>query len=217
MSRKREAHLRIKDTASSKGSEAKTKMKALGYWLMVVGSLRLAAVWFGFFNIWALRLAVFSQTTMSEVHGRTFGVWTLLTCTLCFLCAFNPENKPTSSSTYNDRRQSLNRGLLRRYGLWKSPDITSPTLARRLCGCSGSGIPLNNRTPNFLDFFFFFSRRHGIQRLCRSLNLYTHLISRVENAFSCRIDYIDSGKIHALIFPPKNSNASKPKSRQYYT
>ncbi|KAF2590368.1 hypothetical protein F2Q70_00039891 [Brassica cretica] len=38
-------------------------MKALGYWLMVVGSLRLASVWFGFFNIWALRLAVFSQTT----------------------------------------------------------------------------------------------------------------------------------------------------------
>ncbi|KAF8108038.1 hypothetical protein N665_0115s0050 [Sinapis alba] len=75
-------------------------MKALGYWLMVVGSLRLASVWFGFFNIWALRLAVFSQTTMSEVHGRTFGVWTLLTCTLCFLCAFNPENKPLYLATF---------------------------------------------------------------------------------------------------------------------
>ncbi|CAH2038422.1 unnamed protein product [Thlaspi arvense] len=96
-------------------------MKALGYWLMVVGSLRLASVWFGFFNIWALRLAVFSQTTswllsdykslkmfflfktvlaVSEVHGRTFGVWTLLTCTLCFLCAFNPDNKPLYSATF---------------------------------------------------------------------------------------------------------------------
>ncbi|KAL0697538.1 hypothetical protein Bca4012_053660 [Brassica carinata] len=92
-------------------------MKALGYWLMVVGSLRLASVWFGFFNIWALRLAVFSQTTssvlstsfnlhflivsaVSEVHGRTFGVWTLLTCTLCFLCAFNPENKPLYLATF---------------------------------------------------------------------------------------------------------------------
>ncbi|XP_040950137.1 ergosterol biosynthetic protein 28 isoform X2 [Gossypium hirsutum] len=69
-------------------------MEALGWWLMLVGSLRLASVWFGFFDIWALRLAVFSNTTMSEVHGRTFGVWTLLTCTLCFLCAFNLENKP---------------------------------------------------------------------------------------------------------------------------
>ncbi|KAH0916613.1 hypothetical protein HID58_031059 [Brassica napus] len=94
-------------------------MKGLGYWLMVVGSLRLASVWFGFFNIWALRLAVFSQTTssypphysgcsffcfncfaVSEVHGRTFGVWTLLTCTLCFLCAFNPENKPLYLATF---------------------------------------------------------------------------------------------------------------------
>ncbi|CAA6663012.1 unnamed protein product [Spirodela intermedia] len=36
-------------------------MKALGRWLMLVGSLRLAAVWFGFFDIWALRLAVFSN------------------------------------------------------------------------------------------------------------------------------------------------------------
>ncbi|XP_009148325.1 ergosterol biosynthetic protein 28 isoform X2 [Brassica rapa] len=37
---------------------------------------------------------------LSEVHGRTFGVWTLLTCTLCFLCAFNPENKPLYLATF---------------------------------------------------------------------------------------------------------------------
>ncbi|PON55159.1 Erg [Parasponia andersonii] len=75
-------------------------MKPLSLWLMVVGSLRLASVWFGFFDIWALRLAVFSQTQMTEVHGRTFGVWTLLTCTLCFLCAFNLENKPLYLATF---------------------------------------------------------------------------------------------------------------------
>ncbi|XP_059454332.1 ergosterol biosynthetic protein 28-like [Corylus avellana] len=80
--------------------KAKQRMKALGWWLMLVGSLRLASVWFGFFNIWALRLAVFSKTTMTEVHGRTFGVWTLLTCTLCFLCAFNLENKPLYLATF---------------------------------------------------------------------------------------------------------------------
>ena len=49
------------------GKERKTKkskkMKALGWWLMLVGSLRLASVWFGFVDIWALRLAVFSNTT----------------------------------------------------------------------------------------------------------------------------------------------------------
>ncbi|KAH6764933.1 ergosterol biosynthesis protein [Perilla frutescens var. frutescens] len=75
-------------------------MKLLGWWLMLVGTLRLASVWFGFFDIWALRLAVFSKTTMTEIHGRTFGVWTLLTCTLCFLCAFNLDNKPLYLATF---------------------------------------------------------------------------------------------------------------------
>ncbi|KAH6796177.1 hypothetical protein C2S51_037163 [Perilla frutescens var. frutescens] len=75
-------------------------MKLLGWWLMLVGTLRLASVWFGFFDIWALHLAVFSKTTMTEIHGRTFGVWTLLTCTLCFLCAFNLDNKPLYLATF---------------------------------------------------------------------------------------------------------------------
>lgn len=37
---------------------------------------------------------------MTEIHGRTFGVWTLLTCTLCFLCAFNLDNKPLYLATF---------------------------------------------------------------------------------------------------------------------
>ncbi|XVF36495.1 hypothetical protein REPUB_Repub19eG0063300 [Reevesia pubescens] len=48
------------------------KMKPLGLWLMLVRSLRLASVWFGFFDIWALRLAVFSNT------ARTSIIWMLL-------------------------------------------------------------------------------------------------------------------------------------------
>ncbi|KAJ8762578.1 hypothetical protein K2173_008017 [Erythroxylum novogranatense] len=75
-------------------------MKALGWWLMLVGSLRLASVWFGFFDIWALQVAVYSKSTMTEVHGRTFGVWTLLTCTLCFLCALNLDSKPLYTATF---------------------------------------------------------------------------------------------------------------------
>jgi hypothetical protein len=43
-------------------AEQTRRVPALGWWLMLVGSLRLASVWFGFFDIWALRLAVFSQT-----------------------------------------------------------------------------------------------------------------------------------------------------------
>ncbi|CAL4904783.1 unnamed protein product [Urochloa decumbens] len=82
-------------------SEGKKKgVPLLGWWLMLVGSLRLASVWFGFFNIWALRVAVFSQTEMTDVHGHTFGVWTLLTCTLCFLCALNLENRPLYLATF---------------------------------------------------------------------------------------------------------------------
>ncbi|KAJ6839382.1 ergosterol biosynthetic protein 28 [Iris pallida] len=74
-------------------------MRPLGWWLMLVGSLRLASVWFGFFDIRALRL-LFSNTHMTDVHGRTFGVWTLLTCTLCWLCAFNLEKKPLYAATF---------------------------------------------------------------------------------------------------------------------
>jgi hypothetical protein len=37
---------------------------------------------------------------VTEVHGRTFGVWTLLTCTLCFICSFNLENKPLYLATF---------------------------------------------------------------------------------------------------------------------
>ncbi|CAN6340861.1 unnamed protein product, partial [Urochloa humidicola] len=86
--------------AGDMASEGKKGVPLLGWWLMLVGSLRLASVWFGFFNIWALRVAVFSQTEMTDVHGRTFGVWTLLTCTLCFLCAPNLENRPLYVATF---------------------------------------------------------------------------------------------------------------------
>jgi hypothetical protein len=55
---------------ASEGKKKKKKgVPALGWWLMLVGSLRLASVWFGFFNIWALRVAVFSQTE-SELPVR---------------------------------------------------------------------------------------------------------------------------------------------------
>ena len=37
---------------------------------------------------------------MTGVHGRTFGVWTLLSCTLCFLCAFNLDNRPLYMATF---------------------------------------------------------------------------------------------------------------------
>ncbi|RLN18576.1 ergosterol biosynthetic protein 28-like [Panicum miliaceum] len=37
---------------------------------------------------------------VSDVHGRTVGVWTLLSCTLCFLCAFNLGSRPIYAATF---------------------------------------------------------------------------------------------------------------------
>ena len=38
--------------------------------------------------------------SVSSVHGRTVAVWTLLSCTLCFLCAFNLHSKPLYLATF---------------------------------------------------------------------------------------------------------------------
>ncbi|CAN6281936.1 unnamed protein product [Urochloa humidicola] len=73
---------------------------ALGWWLMVVGAVRLVFTWSSFFNTAALGSATYAQAQMTAVHGRTFGVWTLLSCTLCFLCAFNLGNKPLYAATF---------------------------------------------------------------------------------------------------------------------
>ena len=34
------------------------------------------------------------------MHGRTFGVWTLLSSTLTFLCALNLDNRPLYAATF---------------------------------------------------------------------------------------------------------------------
>lgn len=69
----------------------KLKMKALGWWLMLVGSLRLASVWFGFFDIWALRLAVFSNTISQSPL--------LFLCTPSFSINLLPYFQSTGSTT----------------------------------------------------------------------------------------------------------------------
>ncbi|OEL36276.1 Ergosterol biosynthetic protein 28 [Dichanthelium oligosanthes] len=68
---------------------------ALGWWLMAVGTRRLGLTWSGFFGA-----ATYAEAEMTGVHGRTFGVWTLLSCTLCFLCAFNLGNRPLYVATF---------------------------------------------------------------------------------------------------------------------
>lgn len=48
------------------GSERKITMESLSIWLLFVGFCRLSAVYFGFFNVWALRVAVFSKLKTSK-------------------------------------------------------------------------------------------------------------------------------------------------------
>ncbi|CAI5988665.1 unnamed protein product [Closterium sp. NIES-65] len=76
-----------------------TSMDPLGYWLLLVAFARLSSVYFGYFNLWALQVAVYSKRTMSDVHGRTFAVWTAVTCTLCILCALHLDSRPLYLAT----------------------------------------------------------------------------------------------------------------------
>ncbi|TKV92100.1 hypothetical protein SEVIR_9G141500v4 [Setaria viridis] len=73
---------------------------ALGWWLMAVGTVRLPFAWPCFFGSASLCSATYSQAQVSDVHGRTVGVWTLLSCTLCFLCAFNLGSRPIYAATF---------------------------------------------------------------------------------------------------------------------
>ncbi|PNT68994.1 ergosterol biosynthetic protein 28 [Brachypodium distachyon] len=75
-------------------------LPALGWWLVLVGAVRLGFAWSGFFDARAVRATAYSNTHVTDVHGRTVGAWTLLSCTLCFLCAFNLQNKPLCAVTF---------------------------------------------------------------------------------------------------------------------
>lgn len=96
-------------------------MEPLGVWLILVGLMRLSSVWFGFFDIWALRLAVFPE--MTDIHGRTFATWTLLTCTLCFMTAPTLQrNKPLYITTFLSFVYALAHFLIE-YFIFKSMPI----------------------------------------------------------------------------------------------
>ncbi|RLN15613.1 hypothetical protein C2845_PM02G02940 [Panicum miliaceum] len=85
--------------AAGKKSSGGSSMPALGWWLMAVGALRLGLTCSGFFGAASLGAATYARAEMTGVHGRTFGVWTLLSSTLCFLCAFNLGNRPLYAAT----------------------------------------------------------------------------------------------------------------------
>ncbi|KAF9619485.1 hypothetical protein IFM89_007233 [Coptis chinensis] len=84
------------------------------------------------------------MSEVTDVHGRTFGVWTLLTCTLCFLCAFNLENKPLYENSYYNLRSISARSMgVQPPGPLRSPTIChgSPSQSRDVSRTFGRIIP----------------------------------------------------------------------------
>lgn len=63
------------------------EVKAFRIWLIVVAIMRFASVAFGYFQREILHERVFvRETEYSALAGRTFGIWTSVTCALCLLC-----------------------------------------------------------------------------------------------------------------------------------
>ncbi|KAJ1257164.1 hypothetical protein BS78_K195700 [Paspalum vaginatum] len=72
-----------------------------GWWLIAVGTFRSGFTWFCLFGSASHCSATFSgASSVSDVHGGTVGVWTLLSCTLCFICAFNLDSRQLYVATF---------------------------------------------------------------------------------------------------------------------
>mmetsp|Transcript_30682 Transcript_30682/g.49643 ORF Transcript_30682/g.49643 Transcript_30682/m.49643 type:complete len:137 (+) Transcript_30682:1222-1632(+) len=73
----------------------------LQIWLCFVAALRFLAVVFGLFYMHPIRVMfALKPDQVTDLHGRTFAVWTLVTCTLCILCAIYVYNPAIYLATY---------------------------------------------------------------------------------------------------------------------
>ncbi|KAL6894497.1 hypothetical protein ACP4OV_008595 [Aristida adscensionis] len=66
---------------------------------MAVGAARLAFTWSCFFPGAAAALCAAAHASDTE-HGRTAAAWTLLSSTLCFLCAGDLGNRALYAATF---------------------------------------------------------------------------------------------------------------------
>lgn len=64
-------------------------------WLLGVASLRLLSVGLGYMRPMMLQKQVFNRASKSytELTGRTFAVWTTVTCVLTVMAALNLDNR----------------------------------------------------------------------------------------------------------------------------
>jgi hypothetical protein len=74
---------------------------ALRRWLVLVAFLRLLSVYLGYLDPSRLNSNLFdtAPNAVSDLHGRTFAMWTSLSCVLCLFCAKNPQNRSVYSVT----------------------------------------------------------------------------------------------------------------------
>eukprot|EP00884_Botryococcus_braunii_P004211 jgi/Botrbrau1/13791/Bobra.0056s0041.1 len=74
---------------------------ALRRWLVFVGMMRFFSVYLGYFHHKQLEYNLFDLQPglVHELYGRTFAIWTMTTCGLCFICARNPRSPAIYGAT----------------------------------------------------------------------------------------------------------------------
>eukprot|EP01112_Ceratiomyxa_fruticulosa_P014953 TRINITY_DN4342_c0_g1_i1.p1 TRINITY_DN4342_c0_g1~~TRINITY_DN4342_c0_g1_i1.p1 ORF type:complete len:123 (-),score=6.41 TRINITY_DN4342_c0_g1_i1:160-528(-) len=72
------------------------------YWMFSVAALRAFGAIQAFFNSARLRTNVYSQKPreVTDLYTRLFGVWTLVSCTLCVCTALDPKNTSLLFSSF---------------------------------------------------------------------------------------------------------------------
>lgn len=75
------------------GEDGKPSVTALRRWLYAAAILRLFSVYLGFFDPTKFKTNLYSRKPeqVTDLHGRTFAVWTITTCMLCLICAKDPK------------------------------------------------------------------------------------------------------------------------------
>ncbi|GAM18811.1 hypothetical protein SAMD00019534_019860 [Acytostelium subglobosum LB1] len=70
-------------------------MESIQIWLLIVAFLRLLGASQAFFNVGRLRTNVYSSDPkqITGLTARLFGIWTLMSFTLCVATAYSPYNK----------------------------------------------------------------------------------------------------------------------------
>jgi len=79
-----------------------SQLSGLQIWLLVVAGLRVFGAFNAFFWLQNIQDQVYSikRKQVTELFGRLFGTWTLMSCTLCLLTAYDPSNRLVMFATF---------------------------------------------------------------------------------------------------------------------